>query len=249
MIESIRPIAVAPERAEDLRSIGLFREVDDTRLARIYGLLKRKPARARATFVMEREFARQVGFVWSGAYRITAMAPSGSSVTLRTPAPGEAFNCALAVLGYRPGEGLRLVVDQSGLLLHMDAADLLSVASECSELSRALLVKLASASTSYASRVFELAALDVRARLQAELLRLARNGSIVDGVLVLRHAPTQAALGAQIGATREAVTRHLKDLACERVISFRRGVIEFIDLDRLRELDRKAAGRVLFNPD
>jgi hypothetical protein len=97
--------------------------------------------------------------------------------------------------------------------------------------------------------VFELAALDVRARLQAELLRLARNGVLTDGVLVVLHAPTQAALGAQIGATREAVTRHLKDLAGEGVIRFRRGVFEFTDLERLRELDRNAAGRVLFNPD
>lgn len=239
----------APEQAEDLRRIALFRELDAGRLARLYPTIRRKPTRARATFVMEREFVRQVGFVWSGIYRIIAMAPSGASVTLRSPAPGDAFNCALAVLGYRPGEGLRLVVDQGGLLLHMDAADLLEVARECPELSRALLSKLAISSTNYASRVFELAALDVRARLQAELLRLARASTLIEGVPILRHAPTQAALGAQIGATREAVTRHLRDLACEGVIRFRRGVIEFTDLDRLRELDRKAAGRVLFNPE
>jgi hypothetical protein len=177
------------------------------------------------------------------------MAPSGASVTLRSPARGDAFNCALAVLGHKPGDGLRLVVDQSGVLLHMMADDLLMMAKECPELSSALMIKFASQATNYASRVFELAALDVRARLQAELLRLARNGSWTEGVLVLHQAPTQAALGAQIGATREAVTRHLRDLAAEGVIRFKRGLIEFTDLDRLRELDRKAAGRVLFAAD
>lgn len=242
-------VTMAPERAEDLRHIALFRQLDLTHLARILPKLKRKPTRARATFVMEREFAKQVGFVWSGAYRITAMAPSGASVTLRSPAPGDGFNCALAVLGYKPGEGLRLVVDQAGLILLMDACELLDIAAGSPELSRALLLKLAAASTNYAARVFELAALDVRARLQAELLRLSQHGAIVNGVLIVNRAPTQAALGAQIGATREAVTRHLKDLACEGVIRFRRGVIEFVDLDRLRELDRKAGGRVLFTPD
>jgi CRP-like cAMP-binding protein len=242
-------MAGAPGQKEDLRQIKLFRDLDDQHLGRVYPLLKRRPARARATFVMERDFTGQVGFVWSGSYRITAMAPSGASVTLRSPTLGDAFNCALAVLGYQPGEGLRLVVDQSGLLLHMNAKDLLGVADDCPELGRALMRKLAEQTTNYASRVFELAALDVRARLQAELLRLARNGALTDGVLVLLHAPTQATLGAQIGATREAVTRHLKDLAGEGVIRFRRGVIEFTDIERLRELDRKAAGRVLFNPD
>ena len=218
-------------------------------LARICPRLQRKRARARATFIMDKEFAQQVGFVWSGACRITAVAPSGASVTLRSPTIGDAFNCSLAVLGYRPGDGLRLVADRPGLLLHMHAADLLEVARESAPLSNALMVKLAAQATNYASRVFELAALDVRARLQAELLRLAKHGSRTDGVHVLRHAPTQAALGAQIGATREAVTRHLKDHAQEGVIRFRRGVIEFTDLDRLRAMDRVASGRVLFEPN
>jgi hypothetical protein len=195
---------------------------------------------------MEREFAQQVAFVWSGAYRITAVAPSGVSVTLRSPSVGEAFNCSLAVLGYKPGEALRLVVDQPGLLLVMAATELLAAAKESAALSHALLVKVAGLATDYASRVYELAALDVRARLQAELLRLAQSSRRVEDIHVLHHAPTQAALGAQIGATREAVTRHLKDLANEGVIRFRRGVIEFTNLERLRAMDRVASGRVLF---
>jgi CRP-like cAMP-binding protein len=131
----------------------------------------------------------------------------------------------------------------------MMGEELLALAKECPDLNSALMSKLASQAANYASRVFELAALDVRARLQAELVRLARNGSWTDGVFVLHQAPTQAALGAQIGATREAVTRHLRDLASEGVIRFKRGLIEFTDLDRLREMDRKAAGRVLFAAD
>jgi CRP-like cAMP-binding protein len=243
---SISTSATGPETPAELRRIRLFHGVGDEHLARLYPHIHRRQARARATFIMEREFARQVAFVWSGAYRITAVAPSGVSVTLRSPSVGEAFNCSLAVLGYKPGEALRLVVDQPGLLLVMAATELLAAAKESAALSHALLVKVAGLATDYASRVYELAALDVRARLQAELLRLAQSSRRVEDIHVLHHAPTQAALGAQIGATREAVTRHLKDLANEGVIRFRRGVIEFTNLERLRAMDRVASGRVLF---
>lgn len=243
---SLSSPTVGPETPDEIRRIRLFHDVEDGHLAQIYPRLHRRHVQARATFIMEKEFAQQVAFVWSGAYRIIAVAPSGVGVALRSPSVGESFNCSLAVLGYKPGEALRLVVDQPGLLLVMTAADLLELAKESAALTHALLVQMASLATDYASRVYELAALDVRARLQAELLRLAQSSSRVDEVHVLHHAPTQAALGAQIGATREAVTRHLKDLANEGVIRFRRGVIEFTDLERLRTMDRVASGRVLF---
>jgi CRP/FNR family transcriptional regulator, cyclic AMP receptor protein len=242
------PRTEAPEAPEELRRIRIFKDMDLAQLARILPLLRHKPLRARATLVTQQEFAGQIGLVWSGRCRVTALAPNGATITVSTFEPGDAFQCAIGVLGHTPGENVRLVMDEAGLILLISAGDLLKMARESPALSQALLIELAELAVRFAARAYELAGLDVRGRLLAELVRLAENAMPQDGVYLLARAPTQAVIAAQIGATREAVTRHMRDLARDGMIRFRRGVIEFTNLDRLRALDKIAAGRVLYRP-
>jgi CRP-like cAMP-binding protein len=79
-------------------------------------------------------------------------------------------------------------------------------------------------------RVFEMSALNVRARLHCELLRLAR--SRADGNDA---APTHAELANRIGTHREAVTRELAVLAEHNIIRIGRKRLEFLDVPGLEE--------------
>ncbi len=238
----------APQSPNDLRKLQLLRELSDEHVARVFGLLEHYHARPRSTLVIDRDLAERVCFIWSGRFHITAVAPSGVSITMSSLAPGGAFGHGLAVLGYVPGGTLRLVTEAAGLIVHMPAKDFIDLARDAPPLCAALMNDFAAQATTYASRVFELAALSVRDRLMAELVRIAESAVNIDGVLTVVNAPTHAALGGQIGATREAITRHLSDLAEEGVLTWQRRVIEFTDLDRLREMDRVASGRLLFTP-
>lgn len=202
--------------------------------------------KARSTLVIDSRASGAVAIVWSGRVRLSIVSPAGVAVTLHTGEPGECLGLAAAVLGFDAGGGVRLNAVAPSMLLTFAVEHLLAEARQCQLLNAALMRTLAGAAIDYAARVYELAALDTRARLQGELLRIARRGQWKVGKLVVVDAPTQAALGAQIGAAREAVTRHLKELADEGLVTFRRGLIEFHDLERLERMDRAATGRAMW---
>ena len=235
-----------PQSSGELRAIAMFADCGDDVLARIFSALQTTRLRARATSVINPTAQGRVGFVWSGRVRLARVSPGGVAVTLYTAERGATLGLPGALLGFT-GVGARIHCDTAALILHLPARVLLDAAAECPSLAGAVMTALASQSLDYAARVFELAALDVRARLQAELLRIARRGVWKDGSLIVVDAPTQAALGAQIGAAREAVTRHLRDLSEEGLIIFKRGSIEFPDLKRLQALDKAQAGRAMWS--
>src|SRR5436190_178194 len=79
---NIQPGPDGPQTAAELRSIGLLKGLPDEALAEIFGALKPRRLRARSTQVIDSEASQIVGFAWTGRYRITAVSPSGSSVTL-----------------------------------------------------------------------------------------------------------------------------------------------------------------------
>jgi CRP/FNR family transcriptional regulator, cyclic AMP receptor protein len=95
---------------------------------------------------------------------------------------------------------------------------------------------------SLTDRVFELAALEVRFRIYAELLRLASGGELTNEGLLIRSAPTHEAIAATVGAQREAITRELRTLASEGLLRQTKREMLILDIERLRELVRRRAG-------
>lgn len=91
-------------------------------------------------------------------------------------------------------------------------------------------------------RVFELSALNVRARLHCELLRLARGSGPAPAVV--KPAPTHAELANRIGSHREAVTREMRALAEMNIIRNARRSLEFLDVPELERVVGLAVGDV-----
>ena len=91
-------------------------------------------------------------------------------------------------------------------------------------------------------RVFELSALNVRARLHCELLRMARTSA--SQKLTVNPAPTHAELANRIGTHREAVTREMRILAELNIIRNGRRSLEFLDLPGLERAVGLAIGEM-----
>ncbi len=91
-------------------------------------------------------------------------------------------------------------------------------------------------------RVFELAALEMRFRVHAELLRLAATGVQTPQGVLIREAPTHEAIASAVGAQREAVNRELRNLAKNGVIQQTKRELLIIDIERLRESLHRRAG-------
>jgi CRP-like cAMP-binding protein len=87
-------------------------------------------------------------------------------------------------------------------------------------------------------RIVELSTQAVQARIRAEVLRQAHAGQGGGAVARIEPAPRHADLAAQVGTTREQVTRELSALARDGLLQKDHGVLVVTDLPRLEALVR-----------
>lgn len=89
---------------------------------------------------------------------------------------------------------------------------------------------------SLTDRVIELSTLGVQNRIRAEVLRLARGAASGGNVAHIQPAPRHADLAAQVGTTREQVTRELSSLARLGLLEKDGGALLVTDLRKLEQL-------------
>ncbi|MEZ5960555.1 MAG: Crp/Fnr family transcriptional regulator [Hyphomonadaceae bacterium] len=232
-----------PKRPEDLRLLRIFKDVEAELLEGAFAALQPQRVKAHATLRLDRDFKDRVGFVWSGAYRFCAATPAGETITLYAVRPPHAFGFAMAIDGLGFGDVHRLAVDRGGVLLALPVSHFNHLAATSPAFARNLNRALAHLTLIYGARVYEFASASVRVRLQSELLRQAERAPAETDRRPLMPSPTHAKLADLVGASREAVTRHLQTLAEEGLIDVRRGQITVTSVAALRDLDRRALGR------
>jgi CRP-like cAMP-binding protein len=232
-----------PRDGGDLRSITVFRSLSIADLDRIFPALHASAVRRGRTLNM---CDRRACFVWSGSFRLVIAVPALKVASLGRLKRGDCFG-QLASLRATGTNRIRIVCDDAGHLLEMDADQFSSFRQEMPALAEATLLAMAAVVAEQESRIFELLALSTRGRVRAELLRLVRGGECRDGHGAVP-APTQQVLSEQVGASREVVSRILREFAEEEIIGMERGRIKILDIDRLLELDEAATGRRMFDP-
>lgn len=236
--------ALRPHAIEALRTLNLLRNLPDHILTQI--LLEAEIIPVQASDIITLEGARrQLYFAWRGAFRVTIMSPSGIHITIRRIPSGGHFG----ELSLLTGQDLHLqahhaIADTDGALLALSERVMRHLIETSSAFSLAMLQATADLAIVRGERLYEFAVLSARLRLEAELLRLARDGARQGDRIVIRPAPTHDALASQIGLTRESVTRHLKAMAQQGMVQHRRGEIVVPDIKRLAQSIERKSGRV-----
>jgi len=183
----------------------------------------------------------QVYFIAEGEFRAQMTTAYGRNVAIRTLHAGAHFGEIAALTG--APRSLSVIADTEGLVAECPAEAFKALMRSNADFALEISSGLARNVVLLTDRLFEVAALEMRFRLYGELLRLAREGEPVEGGGVkLRNAPTHEALGAAIGAQREAVTRELRTLANEGLVEQGRREIWIKDVARLKEMMRRRAG-------
>lgn len=172
-----------------------------------------------------------------GKVQIVLYSSSGREVSVRDLEAGELFGELSAIDG-RPRSASVVALTDVRLRL-LSRADFLFGIESSAAAGIWLARRLGSEVRRLTERVFELSALNVQARLHCELLRLA---CLSGEGLVISPAPTHAELASRIGSHREAVTREIRMLAQLKIIRAGRRSLEFLDLDRLRQVVSRAVG-------
>lgn len=91
-------------------------------------------------------------------------------------------------------------------------------------------------------RIYDYSTLAVRSRIQAELLRFAKNHMTSANTAVISPAPTQAEIANLVSTHREAVSRELNELAKNKLIKRENHDLHLLDIEKLSQMVNDARG-------
>jgi CRP/FNR family cyclic AMP-dependent transcriptional regulator len=159
-----------------------------------------------AIIVSEGDRADTLYFVLSGRIKVFVASDDGREVVLSTQGPGTYFGDMMLDDGVRSASVMTLEPCRLAALSRDAFRDFLV---RHPDTALALIKNLIHRTRSMNDRVRDLALLDVYGRVAKLLLSLARE---VDGRLIIEERLTQQEIGERVGASREMVSRILKDL-------------------------------------
>ncbi len=179
-------------------------------------------------------------FIAQGEIRVSYSALSGHEVILCDLSAGEMFGELTAIDG--EPRSASVVAKISTLLACMPAAAFLNLISSNRQVAEAILKRLTGQIRRLTERVYDFSTLAVRNRIQAEILRLARNNMTVDNTAVISPAPTHLDVANFVSTHREAVTRELKHLAGESLVIRKGQDLHVLDVGRLADMVNEVRG-------
>ena len=208
----------------DLSSIPLFSGLSDESLAHLSGHIQHQQYTRNAIIFNEGDQSDSLYIVNQGKIKIYISNNEGQDMLLKTLGPGDYFG-ELALIDQEP----RTASAKTQCDCHVSvisSENMLMCLERHPEMSISLLqvvVKLLRDATDLQK---QLGLMDVYGRLRATLLKLSDD---CNGVQKLEPKPTQQELASRIGASREMVSRLLKDL----------NIGGYIDYDRTSIIIRK----------
>ena len=226
---------------QSLRCIRLFSELSDDEIRRLDAQCLWRRYEAKERVIGQGDHDTDVFFVVAGLMRALISGVGMRHVILGDIGAGEFFG-ELAALGNQP-HSETVVAVTGATLARMSAALFLAMLREHAGVCAQLLAGMANRVRALDIRVGELAMLDMKHRLFAELLRLSRPDTVAPGRAFVSPPPYHAEIAARISARREAVTRELKALESAGLLERRRGALVLTDIQALVALFRNPQRR------
>lgn len=216
-----------------LAQFPLFRTLDPQSVQRLESACSWRRVSAGEWVVDHEAQGTDVFLVLQGQVRVI-VSVGGRDTILRDIQAGEFFG-ELAALDLKPrSAGIVAITDS--LLACLSAAAFRRAIHQHPEFCDQVLAVLVSQIRMLANRASESSGLNMRYRLLAELLRLARPIASTPEGPVVSPPPTHAELAARVSSHREAITRELSALERAGLIARRRGGIVLLDTARLRRM-------------
>lgn len=212
----------------------IFRGIPSPDLESLSERLRWKRYSAHQQIIGHMEDSTDVFLVVEGSVRVNVYSASGKEVTFRDIAAGEFFG-ELAAIDGLPRSATVVALEDS-LVAVMSAEIFWGILKGYPDFAAALVKRLAGKVRDLTERVFEFSTLAVRNRVQAELLRLAREHMVDERQAVIRPAPTHAEIASRISTHREAVTRELNRLSHDGLVARQSGALVVRDVTRLSRL-------------
>ncbi len=172
------------------------------------------------------EATDDVFFVERGTVRVVVRTPGGRELLLDDIGTGGFFGEMAAIDGAPRSACVTALTAAS--ICRLAGRGFRALLDESPALSRAVMTLLVRRVRDGNARLLQLATLDSRQRVHAELLRAA-GPPAADGTRAISPPPVQQALANRIGTSREAVSREVARLLREGLLARRRGALVLTD--------------------
>lgn len=176
----------------------------------------------------------EVLFIVKGRVRIVNYSAGGREVAYAVIEAG-GYVGELAAIDGRPRSASVVALEEC-LIATLSAAAFMALIQKNAELATALLQRLASIIRDNDERITELATVGAMQRVYRELLRLAVPSPVDPQARLVLSLPTQEALAARLGTTRETVARVLAQLVKAKITQRRGRTLVIHDYEQLAAL-------------
>ncbi len=190
-----------------LRSLPIFDSLDDTRLAPLVKAAALRPVSRGTVVLREGDRTDNIYFVVNGSLKVLVSDEDGREVILSMLGPGELFG-ELGVID-DSSRSATVVATQNSDLVTLSKSDFQNCLMANFDVSLFIMRGLAKRLRDADRKIESLALMDVYGRVARLLLDLAED---VDGVKVVTKKMTKQDIAKMIGASREMVSRVMKDL-------------------------------------
>jgi CRP/FNR family cyclic AMP-dependent transcriptional regulator len=220
--------------ADALAGFELFRDLPSDSLAALSRRCQWRRYRAHQIILGYRDESREVFFVVRGQARVTFFSECGREVSFRDLPAGEVFGELSAIDGLP--RSCTVVALTETMVAVMSANLFWELLRTYESVNAYTLRRLTRLVRALSDRVVESSTLTVQGRIQAELLRLARETAPGQKCAVVFPAPTHAEFASRVSTHREAVTRGLGELTRAGIVQRRRGTLVIRDVEALAEM-------------
>jgi CRP-like cAMP-binding protein len=225
----------SPDKAAAaLAAVEIFRDLKPAALASVAHRCAWRSYQPEQQIMGQADETREVHFIVAGRVRANLYSPDGHEVTFRDLGVGEMIG-ELAALDPAP-RSANIVALAPTTTASLKANEFSLVLRDHPEVAAATLRRLVRLVRALSDRVYEFSTLAVRNRIQAELLRLGRDGKTAGNTARIEPAPTHAEIASRIATHREAVTRELGELARAGLVERDGTALVIRDVGRLARL-------------
>lgn len=220
-----------------LRALPIFETLDDECLRPLMRVSMLRSIPRNTVVLNAGDSTDNIYFVLSGALKVQVSDVDGREVILSKLGPGELFG-EMGVLDDHPRSATVLAVEPSQVVV-MGKADFKQCLVDNPDVSLFIMRNLTKRLRMADRNIESLALLDVYGRVARLLLESAET---VDGRKVVTHKLTKQDIGKMIGASREMVSRVMRDLATQGLIEERDGQLILLDPEAFRRHGDMDAG-------
>jgi CRP-like cAMP-binding protein len=219
---------------ETLHRIELFRGLPDDALEALGRQCSWRTYRSGQQIIARESKDRHVYFVAQGVVRVGVYSAAGREVAFRDVGAGKCFGEISAIDGLPRSANVEAIEDA---IIASIPSQLFWTLLERHPCIMANVVRLLTATIrSLSDRLFELSTLGIQNRVHAEILRLANEAGVRNGMASIDPAPRHVDIASRISTNREQVTKELSAMARQGLVEKRARALVVPDVARLERI-------------